>query len=550
MIDLTMSSPKSYEQLVADHRWNVPARYNLAADVCDKHPDGKLAMVHEDPDGVVRELTWGEMRNLSHRFANVARQHGVEREDVVAMLVPPTPEAAAAILGVYKAAAILLPMSVLYGEEGIRHRIKDSGAKLVVTDDEHAGQITRAIEGLPGWNPGGGRNGLVGSADHTLLVLSDGLLATASPSFVTVDTSCDDPAQLFYTSGTTGLAKGILHAHRFVLAHEEFEYCHEIQEGERFRSMAEWAWAAGINPLLGAWRTGAVQYVHQRRGGFSAEDELGFLHRHRISNLFTTPTAMRSLMGVENAGERFPIPLRRACSAGEPLNPEAIKWFREQFGVTVLDYYGLSEGYPLCANFPWMEVREGSMGKVMPGWDVQLLDEDENPVPPGERGEICWRRGSSPTWPLRFWNNPEATEREFGGEWFHTKDAARIDEDGYVWFEGRADDVILTAGYRVGPFEVESACLEHPAVAEAAAVGKPDERRGWIVKAFVILADGHEPSDELAKEISTFVRDGHSKYAYPREVEFVDELPKTLTGKIRRIELRQREEQRARDAAN
>lgn len=539
---------RTYDQVVADHRWNVPARYNLAADVCDKHPADKLAMVHEGPDGTIRELSWGDIRDLAHRFANVAREHGVEREDVVAMLVPPTPEAAAAFLGVYKSAAILLPMSVLYGEEGIRHRIKDSGAKLVVTDDDHADQITRAIEGLPGWEAGGGRNGRVGSADHTLLILTPELLADASPAFTTVDTSCDDPAQLFYTSGTTGLAKGILHAHRFVLAHEEFEYCHEIEDGERFRSMAEWAWAAGINPLLGAWRTGAVQYVHQRSGGFSPEGELAFLSRHRITNLFTTPTAMRSLMAVENAGERFPIPLRRACSAGEPLNPEAIKWFREQFGVTVLDFYGLSEGYPLCANFPWMEVREGSMGKVMPGWDVQILDEDEHPMNPGERGEICWRRESSPTWPLRFWNNPEATEETFGGEWFHTKDAARIDEDGYVWFEGRADDVILTAGYRVGPFEVESACLEHPAVAEAAAVAKPDERRGWIVKAFVI----HQPtpahpeaSDELAREISAFVRDNHSKYAYPREIEFVDTLPKTLTGKIRRIELRQLEEERA-----
>lgn len=542
-------TPRTYEQLVADHRWNVPPRYNLATDVCDKHPADKLAMVHEGPDGTIRELAWGEIRDLAHRFANLANEHGVEREDVVAMLVPPTPEAAAAFLGVYKAGAILLPMSVLYGAEGICHRINDSGAKLIVTDDEHAGQIAAAIEGLPGWNPAGGRNGLIGSHDHTLLVLSPGLLAQASPSFITLDTSCDDPAQLFYTSGTTGLAKGILHAHRFVLAHEEFEYCHEIEDGERFRSMAEWAWAAGINPLLGAWRTGAVHYVHQRRGGFSAEDELAFLSRHQITNLFTTPTAMRSLMAVEGAGQRFPIPLRRACSAGEPLNPEAIRWFRDQFGVTVLDFYGLSEGYPLCANFPWMEVREGSMGKVMPGWDVQILDEDENPVAPGERGEICWRRESSPTWPLRFWNNPEATEATFGGEWFHTKDAARIDDDGYIWFEGRADDVILTAGYRVGPFEVESACLEHVAVAEAAAVAKPDERRGWIVKAFVILAEGHIASDELAREISTFVRDGHSKYAYPREIEFVDSLPKTLTGKIRRIELRQLEEQRAKDAA-
>ncbi|MGX6447896.1 acyl-CoA synthetase [Patulibacter sp. S7RM1-6] len=532
-----MAAPaKSYDELVARHRWEVPERYNIASDVCDKHPDDKPAMVHEDPEGTVRRLDWGEMRALANRFANVATQHGIGRGDVIAMLVPPTPEAAAAFLGTYKAGAILLPMSVLYGDEGIRHRVNDSGAKLVVTDEAHREQIARAIDGLPG------------AEERTLLVLTPDVLAAASPEFETVDTSCDDPAQLFYTSGTTGLAKGILHAHRFVLAHQEFELCHEIQDGERFRSMSEWAWAAGINPLLGAWRTGAVQYVHQRTGGFSPEAELAFLHRHEITNLFTTPTAMRSLMAVEDAGGKYPIPLRRACSAGEPLNPEAIKWFREQFGVTVLDFYGLSEGYPLCGNFPWMEVREGSMGKVMPGWDVQILDEDEKPVPVGERGEICWRNGSSPTWPLGYWNKPEATEATFGGEWFHTKDAASMDADGYVWFEGRADDVILTAGYRVGPFEVESACLEHPAVAEAAAVAKPDERRGWIVKAFVVAADGYAASDDLGREISKYVRDTHSAYAYPREIEFVDELPKTLTGKIRRIELRALEEERAKGA--
>jgi acetyl-CoA synthetase len=188
-----------------------------------------------------------------------------------------------------------------------------------------------------------------------------------------------------------------------------------------------------------------------------------------------------------------------------------------------------------------MEVREGSMGKPMPGWDVRILDEDEKPVAPGERGEICLRARSNPHWPLGYWNNPEATEETFGGEWFHTKDAASEDEDGYFWFQGRADDVIISAGYRIGPFEVESACLEHPAVAEAAAIASPDERRGMIVKAYIVLASGHEPSDELAREISEFVRTRHSAYAYPRAIEFIDQLPKTLTGKIRRIELRERE---------
>ena len=246
------------------------------------------------------------------------------------------------------------------------------------------------------------------------------------------------------------------------------------------------------------------------------------------------------MMSIDDARERYPQRLRVVCSAGEPLNPEAIRWFRSQYGITVLDYYGLTESYPLCGNFPWMEVREGSMGRPMPGWDVAILDEDERPVADGERGEICLRARSNPHYPLGYWRLPEASREVFGGEWFHTKDAARMDEDGYVWYEGRADDVIIAAGYRIGPFEVESCCLEHAAVAEAAAVAAPDERRGAIVMAYIVLAAGYEPSGELAEEIKAFVRGRLSAYAYPRRVEFVADLPKTLTGKIRRIELRER----------
>ena len=230
------------------------------------------------------------------------------------------------------------------------------------------------------------------------------------------------------------------------------------------------------------------------------------------------------------------------CSAGEPLNPEAIRWFREQYGLTVLDYYGLTESYPLCANYPFMEVREGSMGKPMPGWDVQILDENEQPLPRGESGEICLRARSNPHYPLGYWNNEEAAQETFGGDWFHTKDAARFDEDGYVWYEGRADDVIISAGYRIGPFEVESACLEHAAVKEAAAIavaGRAARQRSSRRSSCSPRAT--TGSDELVNEIQAHVRSRLSAYAYPRKIEFVDDLPKTLTGKIRRIELRQRE---------
>jgi acetyl-CoA synthetase len=518
----------SYEEACARHRWEVPEHYNIAADVCDRWPRERPAMIHERFDGAVREVSWGELQDCSNRLANVLSAHGVGRGDRVAMLLPPTPETAAAFFATWKVGAILLSMSVLYGDEGIRHRVSDSGSKVLVTDEENAGRIDRALV-------------------EDVIVLDEALLADASPSFECVQTSSEDPAQLYYTSGTTGLAKGIVHAHRYILAHNEFVLCHDIRDGERFHGMGEWAWAAGICPLLGAWRHGAVQCVYQREGGFEPHRQLAFLSRHEVTNVFGTPTAIRSMMSIEDARSRYPCRFRVVCSAGEPLNPEAIKWFRDQYGVTVLDYYGLSESYPLCGNFPFMEVREGSMGKPVPGWEVEILDEDDRPVARGERGQICLRARSNPHYPLGYWNRPEESERDFGGEWFHTRDAARQDQDGYFWFEGRADDVIISAGYRIGPFEVESACLEHPAVAEAAAVASPDERRGFVVKAFIVPARGHEPGEALAEEIKAFVRDHHSAYAYPRRIEFVDSLPKTLTGKIRRIELRQQEMERARE---
>ncbi|MFL5837290.1 MAG: acyl-CoA synthetase [Solirubrobacteraceae bacterium] len=515
----------TYEEAVANHRWNVPARYNIARDVCDKHPPDRLAMVWEDYRGNQCEVRWGELQELSNRFANVLRGHGVERGDRVAVVLPATPETAAVFVATWKVGAILLSMSVLYGDEGIAHRLRDSQAKLLITDAANRDRFEDAPVG-------------------ELIVLDADTFKDGADRFETVDTAADDPAQLYYSSGTTGLAQGILHAHRYLLAHEEFVYCHDVREGELFHGMGEWAWAAGIAPLLGPWRLGATQFVFQRKGGFDPEQQLSVLSKHEVTNVFTTPTAMRAMMAVEDAGTRFPQRFRIVCSAGEPLNPEAIRWFREQYGNTVLDYYGLTESYPLCANYPFMPVREGSMGKPMPGWDVAIIDEDEQPVAQGERGEICLRARSNPHYPLGYWNNPEASEETFGGEWFHTKDAAQADEDGYYWYAGRADDVIISAGYRIGPFEVESACIEHPAVLEAAAVASPDEKRGNVVKAFLVLAEGREPTDELAGEVQAFVREHLGAHAYPRRIEFVDDLPKTLTGKIRRIELREAEASR------
>src|SRR3954451_9843653 len=521
---------RTYDEVVSEHRWEVPERYNIAADVCDKHAPDKLAMVHERYDGEVREVRWGELQDLAARAAGWLASMGVRKGDRVAVVLPPTAETAAVFFGTWKLGGILLSMSVLYGDEGIAHRLRDSRPRVLVTDADNAPRFDPAL------------------VEH-LAVLDADTLAAAPSHPETEDTGADEPAQLYYTSGTTGLAKGIVHAHRYLLAHEEFLYCHEVQDGERFHGMGEWAWAAGIAPLLGPWRLGATQVVFQREGGFDPHKQLDVLSLHQVTNLFTTPTAMRAMMAVEDAGARYPQKFRRVCSAGEPLNPEAIRWFRQQYGLTVLDFYGLTESYPLVANYPFMEVREGSMGKPMPGWDVRLLDEDERPVAQGERGEICLRARSNPHYPLGYWRNPEASGETFGGEWFHSKDAAMQDENGYVWYAGRADDGLIAAGYRIGPFEGEAACLEHAAVREAAAVASPDQIKGNVVKAFIVLAEGHEPSDELADDIKRFVRERLSAYAYPRRIEFVSHLPKTLTGKIRRIELREREQAAARAEA-
>jgi acetyl-CoA synthetase len=521
-----------YEEMRRTFRWEVPERYNIAADVLDKHDPSRLAMLWEDWRGNERSLTFGEMQALTNRTANALRAHGIGEGDRVAVMLPPLPEAAATFLATYKLGAILLSLSILYGDDSIVHRLRDCSAKVIVTDAANRERINRVRDDLP-------------QLEHVLVVDEEfgRAVETASDRCETLDTAADQAAQIYYTSGTTGLAKGIVHAHRYVIGHNEFELVHDVRDDEVFHATGEWAWIAGIMPgILGPWRFGAPIAVFARKGGYEPEQTLYVLEKYNVKNLFATPTALRAMAALGDISHRYPrVSLRCTCAAGEPLNPEVIVWFERQFGIPVMDFYGLSESYPLCSNYPTMEIRRGSMGKPTPGWDVALLDDDEQPVARGETGEICLRARTNPHYPLGYWNRPEDSQRVFGGDWFHTRDVARQDGDGYVWYEGRNDDVIISAGYRIGPFEVESALVAHPKVIEAAAVASPDPRRGHIVKAFVRVLPDAEPTDELAREIQSFVRDHLSAYAYPRVIEFIDDLPKTLTGKIRRIELRERE---------
>ena len=432
-----MSSTLTYEELCAAHRWDVPPRYNIAADVCDKHPRDKLAMIWESFDGTTRELDWGELQDLANQAAYTLRARGIGKGDRVAVVLP----ADARDRG-----------DLLRRLEARRDPALDVGPLRRRRDRAPPPRLRRCAA-----RHRSGQRAALRPPRVARRACARGRHAQGAPTAaICEDTSADDPAQLYYTSGTTGLAKGIVHAHRYILAHEEFIYSHEVQDGERFHGMGEWAWAAGIAPLLGPGGSAPCNASTMREAGFDPAKQLDFLSRHQVTNVFTTPTAMRSMMSIEDAGTRYPQRFRRVCSAGEPLNPEAIRWFRDQYGVTVLDYYGLTESYPLVGNYPFLEVREGSMGKPMPGWDVQILDEDERPVAQGERGEICLRARSNPHYPLGYWAREEAGVEAFGGEWFHTKDAAVQDEDGYYWYVGRADDVIIAAGYRIGPFEVES----------------------------------------------------------------------------------------------
>lgn len=536
--------PGPYEDMVAAFRWEVPDRYNIGVDVVDKHEPERLAILWEDWRGNERRLTFGDIREMSNRIANVLVELGVERGDRVAVLLPSLPETAAAFVAVYKMGAILLSLSQLYGDDGISHRLRDSEAKVLITDGNNRGRLEGMREDVASL-----QHIFVLDAGDALIdgdIDLDAAMSAASDEFSPVDTAADDPAQLYYSSGTTGQAKGILHAHRYLLGHSEFELCHDVRADELFHSTGEWAWIAGIVPgLLGPWRYGVPVVVFQRQGAYDPERTFYVLEKYGVGNMFTTPTALRAMTEVKDPGDQYDVSLRVCCSAGEPLNPEVISWFRSQFGIPVFDYYGLTESYPICGNFPTVEVRPGSMGKPLPGWEMSLLDPaTEEPVPEGEAGEICLKARSNPHYPLGYWNRPQDTEVAFGGVWFHTRDMARRDADGYVWYEGRADDVIISAGYRIGPFEVESAIVELPEVVEAAAVASPDPKRGHVVKAFVRLGAGIEGDDDLVERIQRHVRERYAAYAYPREVEFIADLPKTLTGKIRRIELRQAESRR------
>ena len=514
---------QGYEALVAAHRWEVPTRFNIGVACSDAQRADAQALVAVAAEGVTRTYTFGELSRLSNRVANALAHLGVVRGDRVAIVLAQSLETCVAHLGTYKLGAVAVPMSVLFGPDALRHRLADSGARIVITDEERLEAVAGVAAELGDVTVVGTGGGAPPPYGFWALV------GDASPELEPASTGADDPALIIYTSGTTGPPKGALHAHRVLLGHQPgFRLSHDgfPQEGDRFWTPADWAWIGGlINALLSTLYNGRP-IVAAPRERFDPEWAASLIGQHAIRNTFLPPTALKLM---RQAGVALPHGrLRTVMSGGEVLGEEMLTWSREHLGVTVNEIYGQTEANYVVGNShrQW-PVKPGSMGRPYPGHRVVVLDDGEIAVAVPD-----------PVAFLGYWENRAATAEKVGDGWLRTGDLGRVDGDGYLWFEGRRDDLISSAGYRIGPGEIEQSLLGHPAVAMSAVIGVPDPVRGEAVKAFIKLADGVAPSQALAEEIQQFVRTRLAAYEYPRHIEFVDQLPLTVTGKIRRNELR------------
>jgi acetyl-CoA synthetase len=522
-----------WADIYAQADWNAPEELNVAHEVCDRHPPDRTALEYAGKKGERETLTFGDLTERSNRFANVLSDL-VHRGDRVFSYMPRIPEHYVALVGTLKAGAVFGGVNERFGPEGIAYRLDDCDAKAVVTTADNRETVGTALENAP-------------SVEHVITV-GEGRTGdldfhkecgAASPEFEAVRTGGEDDALLYYTSGTTGRAKGVLHKHRWiagVAATQRFAV--DLQDEDLYWSTGDLGWLTGPINTLGAWFWGTSQFTYE--GEFDPEAWAELLDEYPITVLFSVPTAYRMLRERESILEDVELDLRHALSIGEPLSAGVVDWGEEVLGVTIHDTYGQTEtGNMIINNYPTMEVRPGSMGKPLPGIEATVVDpETGEPLEPGETGEIA-QRGDYPCFFAEYWEQPEKTEGCFKNDWYLSGDLGYLDSDGYFWFEGRADDVIISSGYRIGPFEVESSLGEHPAVAEAAVVPKSDPERGNIVKAYVVLSEGTDPSEALVSDIQNHVKKELAAHEYPREIEFVEELPKTVTGKIRRTELRE-----------
>jgi acetyl-CoA synthetase len=538
----TIGQAGSYEELAHGFRWTVGPRYNIAWECCGRHARQRerLALYFEDADGATACFSFWDIQMHANRLSNALRALGVDIGDRVAIILPQRPETAISYMAIFQMGAIAVPLSHLFGPDALEYRLRDAGVAVAIVDPETLPNLWAARDRLPQLRH------LIGAAGarETRVIDWNGLLEKSSRHFDPVDTLANDPALIIYTSGTTGTPKGALIPHRALLGNLSGFVCsHDFfpKEGDMFWSPADWAWTGGLfDALLPTWRFGFPILAY--RGRFEPERAFWLLEKYGVRNAFLFPTALKMMMKeVPRPRGAFDMHLRSLMSGGEAVGDAVAEWARAELDVTINEIFGQTEmNYVIGGCAALYAPKSGSMGRAYPGHRITLLDEDGVEVQAGIIGEIAVWRDSDPVVFLEYWNNPEATQAKFTGGWGHTGDLATRDDEGFYWYKGRTDDVIKSAGYRIGPAEIEDCLLKHPAVANAAVIGLPDEERGARIKAFLVLRPDAVPSPALEESIRQHVRARLAPYQYPREIEFVDQLPLTTTGKIQRRLLRSR----------
>ena len=537
--------------------WRIPARFNIGVAVCDvwaeREPD-RIALIDYAGAAEVATHSYGALRARSNALANGLRSLGVQAGDRVALLVPQGLDALAGHIAITKLGAIAVPLALLFGREALGFRLRFAGVKAVIANARGVANIGLIDGGLPDlrWLIETEPAAAPPTSASWRRIAMETLLASQSEEFAPVDSGPDDPALMIFTSGTTGPPKGALHGHRVLLGHMpgfEIAYQFPPQADDVMWTPADWAWAGGLlNALLPSLLLG-IPAAFGRFERFDPRAALDLMARLKVTIAFLPPTALRMLKNSGVDPRDYPLSLRAVMSAGEQLGRETYDWAREAFGFPVNEFYGQTECNLVLGSCAALGVsRPGPIGRAVPGHRVAILDPSGAEVAPGAAGQIAVRR-PNPVMFLGYWQDDEATARKFAGDWMMTGDQGVMDADGYVTFVGRDDDVITSAGYRIGPGEIEDCLASHPAVQIAAAVGKPDAVRTEIVKAYVVLRDGFSGDARLAEDIKLWVRERLSAHEYPREVEFIDEVPLTTTGKVIRRFFRERAKDEAQAAA-
>lgn len=522
-------------------RWDIPQKYNMGYDVVDKHVEegkrNKVILYWENSRGDEKKYTFWELKRLTNKFGNVLKSIGVTQGDRFLMRLPNIPEFHISFLGGVKIGAVPIPSSVMFKASEIEYRINDSGAVAIIVTPDYMGEVEKVMKRCPTL-----KNIIV--VGDTKYLSYDTLMRDASPHLQIADTKSTDTAFFCYTSGTTGAPKGAVHLHQWVMGNDpSVRFWQDAVEDDLIAHTGDLNWIFPLgNGFLYPWRWGVSTFIYD--GRFDPVKWFEFVEKYGITNLASVPTAYRMFLTVPNAETTYDLSALRHCiSAGEPLNPEVVREWKRRFGLNVYDGIGMTEIMVYLSNIKGMTIKEGSCGKPQPGHQCTIVDAQGEEIPVNKEGILAVKTGD-PGLFKEYWRKPEKTAECFKKGYFLTGDVLFRDEEGYYWFSGRNDDLINASGYRISPFEVESAVISHPAVLEAAAVASPDEMRGSRVKAFVVLQNGKTPSPELITSIQEHVKKVSAPYKYPREIEFVSSLPKTQSGKIKRRELREQEQKK------